>query len=345
MSESPPAAPAELQPSTVSWRIVARGVEVRLRFLLAIGLLAGLMAGWPWLRGAWNRWAPFRSAAHAHPSVSGDTEYFCPMDPGIISTWPAICPICNMDLIQRKKHDAAILPAGVIARMQLAPYRIQLAGVRTIPARPQSVAVASEENAAGSNPSAGATAVSTSPAPATPVWIPASSVIHLGEAQVVYVESMPGMFDGVIVELGEHVRDEALVVRGLAPGQRVVVSGTYLLDAETRLNPGLATQYFGANASVAAASPPPTLPPRKARGAAADPFAALATADRELAQQQRICPVTRAPLGSMGTPTSVVVQSRKVFLCCRGCEAALLAEPEKYLSQLEAPSAPDVPHD
>src|SRR4029079_17017452 len=45
--------------------------------------------------------------------------------------WPAICPICNMDLVQRRKHDAQILPEGVVARMQLSPYRVQLAGIKT----------------------------------------------------------------------------------------------------------------------------------------------------------------------------------------------------------------------
>ena len=34
---------------------------------------------------------------------------------------------------------------------------------------------------------------------------------------------------------------------GVEPGQRVVTAGAVLLDAETRLNPGVAAGYFGAS--------------------------------------------------------------------------------------------------
>jgi hypothetical protein len=36
------------------------------------------------------------------------------------------------------------------------------------------------------------------------------------------------------------------VIRGLEPGLRVVTSGAFLVDAETRINPALASAYFGA---------------------------------------------------------------------------------------------------
>ena len=66
-------------------------------------------------------------------AVSPDTEYFCPMDPGVVSEWPGKCGICNMALVRRKTGDAAPLPSGVVARMQFSPYRVQLAGIRTAP--------------------------------------------------------------------------------------------------------------------------------------------------------------------------------------------------------------------
>ena len=39
-----------------------------------------------------------------------------------------------MALVRRKKGEAVALPDGVVARMQLSPYRIQLAGIQTLPA-------------------------------------------------------------------------------------------------------------------------------------------------------------------------------------------------------------------
>ncbi len=38
-----------------------------------------------------------------------------------------------MTLVRRKRGEAMMLPDGVVARMQLSPYRVQLAGIQTSP--------------------------------------------------------------------------------------------------------------------------------------------------------------------------------------------------------------------
>lgn len=287
-----------------------RAVEVRLRFLVVLGLLAGIMGGWPWLRAGWDR---FTGLWHHHQhsdAVSGDTEFFCPMDPGVVSAWPAICPICNMDLITRKKSDAVILPEGVVARMQLSPYRIQLAGIHTSP-------VETRDQSADSQGSPGTDGKKLA--------IPITAVVHQGEDAVVYVETMPGMFDGVKVQLGPVEGDAYPVIAGLKAGQKVVTAGAFLIDAESRLHSNMATQYFGAGSGSRQPEAPKRRSPKTPQ---------LSEADQALVNQQKICPVTEAPLGSMGTPVFAMVQGRKVFLCCKGCEAGLLADPQKYLAKL-----------
>ena len=52
-------------------------------------------------------------------------------------------------------------------------------------------------------------------------------------------------------------------------------------------------------------------------------------------EQQKVCPVTKAKLGSMGDPIPVQLASRKVWVCCAGCPDKLKAEPAKYLARLE----------
>jgi len=302
-SDNPPSI-AELPPNN-GWKLLLRGMEVRLRFVIALAFLAALMAGWPWLRGGWERVAALWHTHSNAAAVSGDSEFFCPMDPGVVSAWPAVCPICNMDLVPRKKTDAVLLPEGVIARMQLSPYRVQLAGIRAVP-----VEVRSDDL----------------------MVIPVEAVVHHASDPLVYVETMPGMFDGVRIELGPREGDVYPVRSGLHAGQRVVAAGAFLVDAETRLNPSLATQYFGASTQTANRVPP--VPERK--GAAESAFA-LSESDRALAEQQKICPVTEARLGSMGTPVAVTIDGRKVFLCCRGCEGKIQSEPQKYLSRLRSP--------
>lgn len=124
-----------------TWKSVRLGLQmlqVRLRFVVVL-LVAFLVVGrWDALRGYWDSaWHRLSGKTAANQTVSADIEYFCPMDPGVVSDWAAICPICNMDLVRRKRGEAVKLPDGVIARMQLSPYRIQLAGIRTTTVAPQ----------------------------------------------------------------------------------------------------------------------------------------------------------------------------------------------------------------
>ncbi len=111
---------------------ILRALQVRLRFVIVL-LVAFLIVGkWGNLRNHWDTWWHRLAGSHSKQhAVSNDTEYFCPMCPGVVSDWPAICPVCSMDLVRRKKGDAMLLPEGVVARMQLSPYRIQLAGIAT----------------------------------------------------------------------------------------------------------------------------------------------------------------------------------------------------------------------
>lgn len=169
--------------------------------------------------------------------------------------------------------------------------------------------------------------------------VPESAVVDTGLRKVVFIETMPGMFDGVEVVLGPRCGDAYPVVRGLEPDQKVAVSGAFLLDAETRLNPSLAFSYFGAGKTDRSAVVPSTV--TVAAPCANDtPLSKLAPVDRLLAQKQNICPVTRKALGSMGPPVRVVVANRVVFLCCSGCQNALEANPARYLAVLDAKPGP-----
>jgi hypothetical protein len=109
--------------------------QVRLRIPIVLVVAALLVGRWEVIRNHWDRLTRgVLSESIASNAVSADTEYFCPMDPGVVSDWPGKCGICNMALVRRKRGEALALPDGVIARMQLSPYRIQLAGIQTAPA-------------------------------------------------------------------------------------------------------------------------------------------------------------------------------------------------------------------
>lgn len=405
---------------------------------MLVGIVA-VIAYWPWLRSHFDRLVyPNRPT---EPAVSREIEYWCPMCPGVISDWPAKCPVCHMELVRRTRGEATPLPDGVVARMQFAPYRVQLAGIRTtaVEFRPlaweakagghlqraasdrlelsvdvpesgfvavhNGLAVEVEVDQFPGRPFAGRiTEVGQQVDPTTRMFrvrlavddprkdlkpglyavahlqvsltridavarrdqsdwrdrtaadlairslsgfgaplpgletlveegcrlafreqgltlaIPATSVVDMGDRKVVFIERMPGLFDGIEVTLGRRSGDYYPVVRGVGPGDRVVTAGAFLLDAETRLNPSLAASYFGAG----------TRPTRESAGLPAPASAS----DEQLIARQKVCPVTDEELGSMGAPVKVMIDGRPVFICCKGCENALRSDPKKYLIKI-----------
>jgi hypothetical protein len=173
--------------------------------------------------------------------------------------------------------------------------------------------------------------------------VPETAVVDTGTRRVVFIETMPGMFDGVEVTLGPRCGDFYPVLTGLEPGQKVAAIGAFLIDAEARLSPNLAAGYFGAARSTGAGSKattetPPT-PAPLARpvvdGKKNATNSKLSQADQKLAKLQKTCPVTDLPLDSMGGPVAVNVEGQRVFICCQGCESRLKRDPQKYLAKLK----------
>jgi hypothetical protein len=419
-SDSKPARPtpqqAERERARLPVRISWRWLQLRLRFVLVLLVAFVIVGQWETLSNYFDRVLRWLTPSSVRElAVSPDTEYFCPMCPGVLSNWPEKCPVCNMPLVRRKRGEAPLLPEGVIARMQFSPYRIQLAGIRTTPVEYRSLIyelrtlgqadvnspreptdgpgtyvdtlvheselawvsvgqqteilaegprhwdgrVAQIEPRIGS-PSRSARlriavesgtgnlvdgalvslrlripmadvepfrSLPRDPPPPTPAearevficpehpdvlrvapgncprdklplesqplrdhqrlrwWcpmhpevtasedgkvcepcqgmkllprivafaptgqvlaIPDSAVIDDGRRQVAYVETAAGMYDGVEIVVGPRCQGFVPVLKGLEAGQRVVTSGAFLVDAESRLNPSLAGNYFGA---------------------------------------------------------------------------------------------------
>ena len=76
-------------------------LQVRLRFVILVGAVALLMAQWDRLQQTVGSLLSRVSGQQLTSEIAADHEYFCPMDPGVLSAWPAICSICNMDLVPR----------------------------------------------------------------------------------------------------------------------------------------------------------------------------------------------------------------------------------------------------
>lgn len=162
--------------------------------------------------------------------------------------------------------------------------------------------------------------------------VPRSAVLMNSGQSVVYVETEPGRFEIRRVTVGMVNVDQVAVLEGLEAGERVAMSGNFLIDSQMQL-----------------AGNPSLIDPTKTTPGTDDAetskievaLAQLSDADCALAKRQRVCPVTLLPLGSMGVPPKVEVNGQTVFLCCEGCREALLEEPAKYLAKLAEGSKTD----
>jgi membrane fusion protein, copper/silver efflux system len=70
--------------------------------------------------------------------------------------------------------------------------------------------------------------------PATLV-VPADAIVDSGLRKTVFVDRGNGSFEPRLVETGWRVGDDVEVTKGLESGERIVVSGTFFIDSESRM--------------------------------------------------------------------------------------------------------------
>jgi Cu(I)/Ag(I) efflux system membrane fusion protein len=159
----------------------------------------------------------------------------------------------------------------------------------------------------------------------THVWVKAQvfenqfSLVRVGQAVEATVEAFPGeVFSGKV----------AFIDPVLNPGTRTVTVRYDLENADLRLRPGMF-------ATVTLKTPVADTPAFRAK-LASRPAAGTARTASLSVEEQELCLVTNAKLGSMGDPVPVEVGGQKLWMCCEGCESKLKGEPAKYLGKLAA---------
>ncbi|MGA2185209.1 MAG: efflux RND transporter periplasmic adaptor subunit [Bryobacteraceae bacterium] len=67
--------------------------------------------------------------------------------------------------------------------------------------------------------------------------VPADAVMDSGTKQTVYVDRGNGYLEPRAVQIGERLGDRIEILAGLKSGERIVTSGTFLIDSESRMQP------------------------------------------------------------------------------------------------------------
>jgi Cu(I)/Ag(I) efflux system membrane fusion protein len=174
--------------------------------------------------------------------------------------------------------------------------------------------------------------------------VPETAIIDTGNQTIVYRQTLPGVYEGVKVVVGPRMSgpDDIPffpILRGLEPGDVIVSAGSFLVDAETRLNPAAGSIYFGGSSGSKSGSGGTTVRPSTPEDTDSkieQALAKLSSEDRRIAEQQQFCPVLAdSRLGAMGVPVKVMLEGQPVFLCCDGCRKPAQEKPAEMLEKVQ----------
>jgi RND family efflux transporter MFP subunit len=150
--------------------------------------------------------------------------------------------------------------------------------------------------------------------------IPAEAVLDSGLRKIVYVEAHEGVFEPRVVEIAGAFGDKVVIASGISEGDRIVVSGNFLLDSESRMR-----QAGGAESVSPPASPSSMQGPRTTHAAM------RAEAPRD--------PVCGMPLKQEEVKFTESYRGKTFYLCSVSCREKFLANPDKYAGGIGASAA------
>jgi Cu(I)/Ag(I) efflux system membrane fusion protein len=127
------------------------------------------------------------------------------------------------------------------------------------------------------------------------VAIPGGAVLDSGLTKTVFVERGNGRFEPRAVETGWRFGDRVEIVRGLEAGERIVLSGNFLIDSESRM------QAANAQPAMKAAE----------NGAVSDP----------------VCGMELDPVKAAGKSE---YKGKTYYFCSKSCKETFDKDPKKY---------------
>lgn len=145
--------------------------------------------------------------------------------------------------------------------------------------------------------------------------IPADALLDSGLKQRVFVDRGNGFFEPREVETGERFGDRVQILKGLTAGERVVVSGTFLLDSESRLK--MAADKASSTQTGAHEHAPELKQTSASSQTAKDPR----------------CGMDVDPEKAKASGKTLTYKGSTYYFCSAGCKEEFEKQPEKYLSK------------
>ncbi len=144
--------------------------------------------------------------------------------------------------------------------------------------------------------------------------VPSAAVIDSGDRKTVYVVKEKGIFEPRPVVSGWQFNGRSEIVAGLTPGEKIVVSGNFLIDSESRMK--LASARLMTDQGQDQAPPAPTTPqPQPAKTATP----VKADTGNTAKVKDPVCGMTVDPSQAEKAGLTVTVQGKTHYFCSQEC--------------------------
>jgi len=145
------------------------------------------------------------------------------------------------------------------------------------------------------------------------ITVPVEALLDSGMKKRVFIDRGNGHFESREVETGWRVGDRVQVVKGLMPGEQIVVSGTFLVDSESRLRSPQARADEGNSAPNSSKT---KMKSEALPAAAKDP----------------VCGMDVKPSESVAAGNAKSYQGKTYYFCSISCRDKFHGDPGHYLA-------------
>jgi YHS domain-containing protein len=157
------------------------------------------------------------------------------------------------------------------------------------------------------------------------VSVPVDALLDSGRAKRVFIDHGDGFFEPREVETGARFDDRVVIVKGLKEGERVVVTGTFLVDSESRLK----TVAAGMQESKPTA-PPAAMPEKKD---APHAMAHMKNASMPVEDTiDRKCGMKIDRAESVANGNTLDYHGTTYYFCSKKCKDEFAKRPEQFLA-------------
>jgi Cu(I)/Ag(I) efflux system membrane fusion protein len=162
------------------------------------------------------------------------------------------------------------------------------------------------------------------------ITVPADAIIDSGRRKTVYVERSSGMFEPRLVQTGWRLGERVQITNGLQPGERVVVSGNFLIDSESRMK----TPEAAGTAQAVGSGQSPV----GSRQLAAGNKQGMRSMNPAKSEKDLVCgmDVDRNSANVVKTQ----YKGQTYYFCSEMCRKNFEENPEKYVHEMAEPDMP-----